>query len=599
CLSDTLVSNSLVKNNSISEINSYLRKGNDTNQTYLRNKILFASTTNYGLAMPTFHPHRHKTAMVYALRAHKASEKAAELAIKATVDTIFNETINNEYLMAIIPIINRGISEYEKIPIKSPIYVKTEIPIGLEQLLNETGKILELNSHSDLKHEIHYSFYKSEKNSRLLLEGFLPISEFNNNNVALVSLSLKSKEEVSSDKSDTLKATSEILRNEYFSLEFNAKGKIVSFQFENEEFACPSFLDSAVVFGKTGKRKKYSSEEDKILVLRDGSDEFSASIKLITEFEIINNYFVRSEKILTVYSGIKQLFISVNTEFPEIKNEFGDARVSDFVLQKYETKWYEVMPCEIKPNIIGDSMPLRIWKRNFLGYVSYFDLDMREVDRRNANIDCLVSNISDGWMALSNKKKGILVGFNSLLAANFAFSPIKIKDKGFKDVKKKGQQIRINPFGTYYGNMLKHWTDGTGHGQDLVKNTFTTYRSTGPTYNGKTLHFELIIAPYLGDEPPEEIQSFANHFSFPPLILVGRKGEKEIFNSFLKYQKIAENLLNELEIRNIINLSYLEWVKKVNKNYNPSDEEADSINIAAFPKKILLRLLIDGIRGRK
>jgi len=600
CISDTLVSNDLVKN-SISEINKYLREGDDSNQTYIRNKILFASTTNFGLAMPFLHPHRHKTAMVYALRAHIASEKAAELATKSAVETIFNEADNNEYLMAIIPIINRGKSQYEKIPIKSPIYINSEIPLSLEKLIEDTGKGLELNckiAPTGLNGKLIYSIYENKEYSRLYLEAILPLSHFNNN-ILLTSLSLKTSDMDSSIKTSILEASTEMLRNEFISLKFSTKGKIVSFQFENEEFACPSFLDSAVVFGKTGKRKRFNSEKDKIIVLRDGSDGFSASIKITTEFEIIEDAFVKSEKILTIYSGIKQLFIKVNVDFPDIKDEISDGRVSDFVLQKYDNKWYEVMPCEVKPNVIGDNTPLRIWKRNFLGYVSYFDLDMREVDRRNANIDCLVSNISDGWMALSNKKKGILVGFNSLVAANFAFSPIKIRDKGFRDIKKKGQQIRINPFGTYYGKMLKHWTDGTGHAQELVKDTFTSYRSTAPTYNGKTLKFELIIAPYLGDEPPEEIQSFANHFSLPPLVLAGKKGEKEIFNNYFKYGKIAEDLLDELGIRSIINMPYIEWVKKVNENYKPSDDESDEINISAFRKKVLIRLLIDGIRGRK
>ena len=40
-------------------------------------------------------------------------------------------------------------------------------------------------------------------------------------------------------------------------------------------------------------------------------------------------------------------------------------------------------------------------------------------------------------------------------------------------------------------------------------------------------------------------------------------------------------------------------VKKVNENYKPSDDESDEINISAFRKKVLIRLLIDGIRGRK
>jgi hypothetical protein len=571
CISDTLVSNDLVKNSS-SNINKYLRGGDDSSQTYIRNKILFASTTNYGLAMPFLHPHRHKTAMIYGLRAYKASEKASEIAIKSSVEQIFNESnmnneSNHEYLMAIIPITNRGISKYEKIPIRSPIYVRTEIPFALENSIKAKGKTLKLKykfSTPELYNKPNYSIYENASNSRLYLEGFFPSSYFDNN-FLLTTLEIKSSEAPLSIKNDTLSASTEILKNEFIYLKFNNLGKITSFKFENEEFSCPNFLDSAVTFGKPGKRKRYSSQKNKIIVLRDGTDGFSASIKIISGFEIIKDKFVKCEKILTIYSGIKQLYVKVDIEYPDIKSEIDDTIISDFILKKYENKWYEVMPCEVKPNITGIKIPLRIWKRNFMGYVSYFDLDMKDVDNRNANIDCLVSNISDGWMALSNKKKGLLIGFNSLVAANFAFSPIKIRDKGFKDIKKKGQQIRINPFGTYYGKMLHHWTDGTGHAQELVKDTFTSYRSTAPTYNGKSLNFELILVPYLGDEPPEEVQSFAN----------------------------------QLGLRDIIDMSYIEWVKNINENYNPSEELSDELDISSFRKKVLLRLLIDGIRGRK
>ncbi|TFG27674.1 MAG: hypothetical protein EU532_06965 [Promethearchaeota archaeon] len=600
CISDTLVSNKLVSNAS-SEINKYLREGNDANQTYIRNKILFASTTNYGLAMPFLHPHRHKTALIYALRAYNASEKAAELSTKLAIENIIKEANINEYLLVIMPIINRGISKNEQISIKSPIYINTEIPLALERLIKDEGKVLELKcipSSPSFDSKPIYSIYENTRDSRLYLEAFFPKSYFDNN-ILIASLNLKPLEASLSIKPDSLFASTKLLQNQFITVEFNNKGKIISFKFDNEEFSCPNFLDSAVIFGKPGKRKRFSSQKDKIIVLRDGSDGFSASIRINTEFEIIKDKYVRCEKILTIYSGIKQLFVKVAIAYPDIKSQVTDKIISDFVLNKYENKWYEVMPCEIQPNIIGENIPLRIWKRNFMGYVSYFDLDMKRVDRKNKNIDCLVSNISDGWMALSNKKKGILIGFNSLIAANFAFSPIKIRDKGFKDIKRKGQQIRINPFGTYYGKMLHHWTDGTGHAQELVKDTFTSYRSTAPTYNGKTLNFELILAPYLGDEPPEEIQSSANHFSLPPLILMRKKHEKEIFNNYSKYRQVAERLLDELGIREIINMPYIEWVKIINENYDPSKEVSDELDISAFRKKVLIRLLIDGIRGRK
>ena len=111
-------------------------------------------------------------------------------------------------------------------------------------------------------------------------------------------------------------------------------------------------------------------------------------------------------------------------------------------------------------------------------------------------------------MGLSNLEKGMLVGFNSLKAANFAFSPLKIRDKGFGDTNYKAQQVRINPFGTYFGKLLHYWTEGNGHAQKIVAEMTGTDESTAPTFSGKTVSFNLIISPFIGEIPPESVRNF-------------------------------------------------------------------------------------------
>ncbi len=595
CISDTLLSMNLNLSKDLTlEVNKYIRNTDDSAESYIKNKLLFSSTTNFGMSMPFLHSHRLKTTTVYGLRAFNAAEKAVNLTLKEITNTLFENSNLNDYQICIIPITNRGISDREKISVKSSILIKTEIPLNLMEIIKKNNEILKLRSGISDKN-LRYSIYEDESKTKLNIEAVLPASLFKKKGVFTANILTEMPNDANISNNGVLEATTKEIKNKFINLKFNENGKIVSFKKDNKEFGCPKFLESAVVFGKLGKEKRFSSDKDKIIVMRDGRDGFSASVKIISKFEIIDNYFVNSEKIFTLYSEIPGLFVDIKMTVPEIKGEIDSLDGDSSVTQQYDTRWQEIMPCEIRPNLIGNRIPLRIWKKNFLGYISYFDLNMREVDSKNANIDCMVANISDGWMALSNKTDGMLIGFNSLKAANFAFTPIKIRNKGFKDGHKKGQQIRINPFGTYFGKILHYWTDGTGHAQKFVTTQSSTFRSSAPTFSGKTISFDIVIIPYSGDEPPDSVKSFADHFSLPPLILMSKGGQEKIFNNYSRYRKMAESFLDEFEVREIFNLSYMEWVKKVNI-------EPDIFEKKPFmPKmgiKTLLTFLIDGIRGK-
>ncbi len=597
CISDTLISENLV-NRSISEINKYLREGNDLAETYLKNKILFASTTNFGMAVPFQHPHRRKTAMNYGLKAFFASEKAVNVAVKEAVNKLLENFDGNDYIMTITPITNRGISEKENILIKSPILVRSEVPPDLVDILKKENKSLRLINPISKEELIHYSIYKNDSESDFLIEAIIPASMFNQNGRKTALLSLNISEEANQVKDQELIATLKFIKNKYITLEFNEKGKIVSFKYNRKEFGCSNFLESAIIFGKLNNGKRYTSEKDNIIILKDGSNGFSASVKIESEFRIIDNLKVYSEKIITIYTEIPELFVNVLMKIPEIKGEVTSEDGTTYVTEKYDERWQEIMPCEIKPKIVGKEKPLRIWKKNFLGVVDYFDLDMKEVDPKNVDMDCLVSNISDGWMALSDRKKGLLIGFNSLKAANFAFSPIKVRNKGFGDTNVKGQQIRLNPFGTYFGKPFHYWTEGTGHAQKFIPKLFGNVHSTAPTFSGKIITFELILAPYLGDSPPDFIQSFADHITLPPLILIGKKSDSNLYNNYSKYSKLAKSLKDEFDVENLMNMSYLEWVREVNRDYDPSVQEKIPEKGLNMSIGLMLKLLIDGIRGK-
>ena len=593
CISDSLIDIGL-SDQTKSQINNYIRDGTDLSDTYLKNKILFASTTNFGLSMPFLHPHRYKTAMNYAIKAHQAAKSAADLAIKEKFIELIKSKDIKDYQFIVFPIVNRGITEFEKKPSKSQIFVKSELPLEITEMLqNKNANLLLEENNSD---DIIYSVYKRKDSQKFHIEVFLSELCFKTEGYHISTLKTSKNKIDTSNRQIAIKAIPTLIENEHIKILFNDKGNIISVTYNGEEFACPNFLESAVMFGKKNGKRYYPSH-NAIKVLRDGSDNFSASIKLEGKFEVTKNHVAYAYKTITLYTGIPYIFINVEVALPDIKGKSISVDGTSSVQELYDIRWKEILPCEIKPNIIGTDTPLRVWKHNFLGHTTYFDLDMREVDPKNSDIECLVANISDGWMALSNGQKGILLGFNSLKAANFAFSPMKVREKGFGDSYERGQQIRINPFGTYYGKMLHYWTDGTGHAQKIVPKVSTTYRSTASTFSGKTISFDLIISPYLGDKPPESLISFAHHYSLPPLVIIGNQEQPLLVENYSKYDILLKEVIKKYNLEEIMDLSYLEWVRLVNKDFKPSPEikksRTENIGIGT-----MLRMFIDGLKGR-
>jgi hypothetical protein len=571
------------------EITSILRNTDDRANSYIKNKILFASTTNFGMSMPFNHPHRQKTALKYGVSAFNAAEHAVNRVLENVIENLGVSSVDKNLLL-IFPLLNRGISESELKFLPHTVLCRTFLPKSSGQGIH-------------FPKDISYMVSPVPNEDFVELEAIIPRKCFGSKNYYLCEMSSVAKSPTHQNPvvDDQLRATTSLLQNQHLTIALGQNGKIESFRFKNQEFAAPNFLDSCIAFGKSSHIVQYRSEKDQIEVVHDGSNNISASIKITSIFPMFQGLEVKTEKILTVYADIPQVFIDVQMVIPEISGTMNSDSNVYSVKVAYDDRWQEIIPCEIRPGFIaggrgGDENEfLRIWKHNFLGLTTYFDLDMIEVDRLNKDIDCLVANISDGWMAVSNQKQGLLVGFNSIKAANFAFSPLKIKHEGFGDLEQAGQQVRINPFGTYYGKMLHHWTTGSGFAQKMIPGYSSTFKSTAPTFSGQTLKFDLILSPYLGDAPDSSLQAVANHYSFPPLILLQNSQSKTVIHNFAHIQKSVKNLVEEYDLAPLLDLDYLEWVERVNEGVVPEEKRRDDINIGL---RHLLRLFYDGIRSK-
>jgi hypothetical protein len=601
CVADTLTNSQLSQ--AKGEADALLRDGDDTSDTYLKHKLLFASTTHFGMAMPLNHPHRDTTAVMHARAHYRAAARAAALALEDAVPKMFEVGGNGDAgpRVVILPMRRRGITEWEQKPVGSPLLVRIPAPSELAE--ERAGEPLLLRVAGDAPQTgatVRAGLYASGPDVPALLETVVPPGCFGESDHLLGTVvPAEGSPAPSPGKgSSRLEATPRVLRNESLAVGIDAEGNLTSLSYEGRDFGCHRFLDSGVGYGEDPERTRaVTPERSRIDVVRDGSDGVSAALRVSGDFEVRPGCVGRADKVLTVYAGLPALFVAVETSFPRTEGAATSAMEASAVQTAYDPNWQEVMPCEVRPDLVGDGRPLRIWRHNFLGRVSCFDLDMREVDAENADMACLSSAISDGWMAVSTGEYGLLVGFNALEAANFAYAPIKVRDRGFGDASRAGQQIRLNPFGTYFGRMLHYWHDGTGHAQEIVTATSSTYRSTGPSFNGKTIAFELVLVPYRGDAPPDEAQSLANHFAFPPLALMEKPGaERPAATSFAPFEEASAALFAEFDLEDA-ERPYLEWVRAVNENPEKYGSEMPELASADIGLLTMLRVVIDGIRG--
>lgn len=609
----TLLSKNLISEQT-AKINTLLFGNGSKDNTYLKNHILFSSTTNFGMSMPFNHPHRQKTAMIYGLNAHNKAEEAFSIALQEFIESLSNTSnevakVDSEqrWDVFILPIDIQGKDAQEIVNLPSQLFFSTPLPNGMNPLLCDVQ-----SSDVGIKNNFHFEV-NSDK-----MEGICSADILKNRNFVKFQVHDKylgqDHDKINSQKSEEISSvrkvtfTNGVLSNGKLQIKFSKEGKITSLIFKEKEFTQTSLLESAVGFGLEPKWNRIACKNYIIHDLDEKSSENpkrSKSIQIAGEFEILPGHFSKIVRILTLYADLPYLFVKTRFLLPNIEGNVSIDKGVYSIGIKYDDRWQEIMPCEIAPSITSKSRPLRIWKHNFMGITSYFDLDFAEIDPLNKDIDCLVANVSNGWMGVDNGEKGLAVGFNALKAANFAFSPLKIKHQGFKAQSEeinnsksnhiRNQQVKINPFGTYYGKEFHYWSTGTGHAQKVIPEYSTTYRSTAPTFSGKNIEFDLVLAPYIGDHPPDEIQSFLGHYSFPPLVIWRNQQSNLLYTNYENLNIATRKLMDDYQIEDVMNLSYLEWVELINQQKEKERKQRDDTH---FKLSSMLTLIWDALKSK-
>jgi hypothetical protein len=211
-------------------------------------------------------------------------------------------------------------------------------------------------------------------------------------------------------------------------------------------------------------------------------------------------------------AGLPYAFVCTRMRYPATPPAGCPSGLATRFGRTWDGRWQEAMPCEIRP-LLGDGRTaFRVWKRNWLDSVTSYDLDYGSFSR-NRELDSSNNHLTAGWVAFSDRRRGLLVGQESARWSSPAFCPIRTRRAS------GGLSLTLNPFGTYRGRQLSYPTRATGLGRRTALLMADQLAPLTPDYAGRSQDFTLLLAPYLGDRPPVEATRDAEAFAYPCLVV--------------------------------------------------------------------------------
>lgn len=180
-----------------------------------------------------------------------------------------------------------------------------------------------------------------------------------------------------------------------------------------------------------------------------------------------------------------------------------------------DSRWLEVAPFQLHPRLgNGPGEVLHVWRENYLDVVAGFPLDYGRINPRNASLDSFNHHVTGPWVAVSGGGKGLLLAQDATVRSSANFAPMRLRDEHAR------QALWINPFGSYYGEQMDYGhMGGNGLGRDFAQLVGPAFRPNGPSFNGQSAGFSLLLAPYLGAEPPAALQAAAREYFSPPPVV--------------------------------------------------------------------------------
>ncbi len=416
-----------------------------------KNRVLLLSTTHFGLATPVLNIQREKTAL-------ELSEKVINDEISAMPETekitVYN--ITNSLLQCVQIEIKKKINDISCLTVKAKD-LESFVAVQTDDECNSAFLMLK---------------YKKNKKKYQLEIGF------------------NGKKEKAPFRN--------LLETSRMSLMFSPNGNIAFAQIDGKKIGNYDFLQSYITYNG----KKYNFKNTNVCQLSVAGD--GEGIRVQGEIHLpkeISSGKYTFDFFKTSFSDA--VFVRTTVQYPYTA-ETTSISTENSALGRYsDMSWKETVPFQITPILKGD---ISVIKRNFMDDISSFRTQsFPECDPKNDHIDSFNHQLTGGFVGLCDEECGIVVANARQVLSSMAHCPMRLE---------KDKTVRMNPYGTYYGNQRHHY----GRAKDQILDTYTLVAAQGksiaPSYNGsaETAIFGLypMSGKNLSDSEKNEICAFAD-----------------------------------------------------------------------------------------
>ncbi len=298
------------------------------------------------------------------------------------------------------------------------------------------------------------------------------------------------------------------LKNKWLEVNFSETHGIESFICNGESVGAVDFLDPFVTYDKQTFRTAGYEFVNLNGEVWDGLQRvrLRTCIPMQTPEGEFTNELTYT---FTLFDELPYLFVDVEARYAYTPPRQVIHNLTQKLRRLMDLRWVETAPFQLTPALTAPAeKPLRVWKHNYMGVTAYYDLNYGQINPKNRNLDSFNHQVTAGWVAVSNGKQGLLVGENAQALTSMAFCPMRLQERDGI------QSVFLNPFGSYYGKQFDYsHLGGNGNGKVFMQTFSGALQPNGPSFNGETLNFSLMLAPYSGDEPPQDLQNdAAAHF---------------------------------------------------------------------------------------
>lgn len=220
----------------------------------------------------------------------------------------------------------------------------------------------------------------------------------------------------------------------------------------------------------------------------------------------------RGHYYFTTHPELEGIVVDVKVQYPfTLIDPVVEKDVERRYFRHVDWHWKEVAPFEIRPRFKASAKkPFKILKENYMGVEGAYFLNFGDYNKKNEEFDSLNNHVTAHYFGFSNGEYGLAISKDNKERSSFAFAPIRLR----KNDKNK-HMIRINPFGSYFGDQFDYSHLGGSQLGTLGALKNAPYiDSNAPTFNGKRVEFRLLLKPFKGDhlkkEQKEELVSFSD-----------------------------------------------------------------------------------------